>query len=793
MKNDCKPCILVIVPHQDDELNLIGPIIPNLRQIGFEVDVVFTTNGDWQSNSLKRFNESQKVKKLLGINKTIYLGYPDTGSDLDQYDIYSNSKSTYTESRIVYTKGPSNVQEYCYIKHNKHNLVTRENILSDLYEIIMDTKPFAVFCVDYDSHPDHKLTSLLVDQAMVKIKDKINPLPLYLKGFSYLGNWLGDNDYFDFIPKPTKNTLNGHEVLPIPYKWNDRTTIPVNPRFYRTFYWHSKLYKAYRCYKSQKADQYFFRCLNTDKIFWFRDLSNICINSEINATSGDVSFLNDGKLIDSCNLRYGLSHELPMSWHPIDNDPKKTSTIKLNHYVLELFGYIYFTEQLFEKTIILLHYKSKTEIINATSYVTSFNIKSDTPFDEIELSFEKSSNKKLYVNEIELFDEHKQKERLNQFLSLFEKYVPKKRRHISTFIACSIRKISTNFKHLQELISRIISNRKNKTNVVKEFSQHFSMFKKGVYLINCKNNFIYNISEYKTYLFESRNTYRGQEERKRKNNFFKKFFLFFYNYRLCVLWKQKQNGNCTLGILTSKLDTIKLFDYKNNKVFSFYKDKNKLLTLSKNKNLLSQIGFLTIDSTIKNSILCEKYIHKQNYDYEFGLISFLSWHNKSIKHDKISTLSKDNINIKATKDFLIDYNLFGLIDLLHNFVKENNYKICFAHGDFHPMNYVFDGEKFFVLDYENVSKHIFFFDPLFYISQCLLFYNNTNLIKSFFNGKYDFYFDKYFSKYGSKFNKEYKSLYIALTIIDWYNYKSSSTLFYVISKLLSYSKQPHIK
>ena len=39
--------LMVIIPHEDDEINLAGTVIYHARKLGIRVICVFTTNGDW--------------------------------------------------------------------------------------------------------------------------------------------------------------------------------------------------------------------------------------------------------------------------------------------------------------------------------------------------------------------------------------------------------------------------------------------------------------------------------------------------------------------------------------------------------------------------------------------------------------------------------------------------------------------------------------------------------------------------------------------------------------------------
>lgn len=71
--------IMVIVPHQDDEINLAGAIIKRLIDNGNNVKVVFATNGDFKGLGTKRIKEAVEAVRILGVNSenVIFLGYGD--------------------------------------------------------------------------------------------------------------------------------------------------------------------------------------------------------------------------------------------------------------------------------------------------------------------------------------------------------------------------------------------------------------------------------------------------------------------------------------------------------------------------------------------------------------------------------------------------------------------------------------------------------------------------------------------------------------------------------------------
>lgn len=73
--------LMVIVPHEDDEINLAGAVIRGAAESGMDVTCVFLTNGDWFYLPEVRLNEAIQALRALGVqeNHIVFLGYRDGG------------------------------------------------------------------------------------------------------------------------------------------------------------------------------------------------------------------------------------------------------------------------------------------------------------------------------------------------------------------------------------------------------------------------------------------------------------------------------------------------------------------------------------------------------------------------------------------------------------------------------------------------------------------------------------------------------------------------------------------
>ena len=75
--------VLVLAPHQDDEILGAGGLIQICKERGDSVRVVFATNGDHRGSDIafRRYHESREALSRIGVpeSEIYYLGYGDTG------------------------------------------------------------------------------------------------------------------------------------------------------------------------------------------------------------------------------------------------------------------------------------------------------------------------------------------------------------------------------------------------------------------------------------------------------------------------------------------------------------------------------------------------------------------------------------------------------------------------------------------------------------------------------------------------------------------------------------------
>lgn len=334
--------VLLIVPHQDDDINLMGGMIEEYIRYKSDVRICFYTNGDFEVSAETRLNESLNVADFYGIprDNIIFLGYGDRWNDGDGH-IYTSP-----EGKVI-SSASGKTRTYALAEHSAYNdgaEYKRENIVADMKNIIEEFKPTDIFCIDYDCHTDHIACSLFFEEALLEILKSGDYHPNVYKGFAYETAFFSEKDFFKLNPLSTVNERRTDYMQKhVSFNWRDRVRFPVSAEAATRFIENSSVYKALALYKSQDATDYAESIINGDKVFWHRRTDSILYNAKISASSGNAEVLNDFKLFDTDRLR-----GFPMSvikglyvpnsadysdrgiWIPTDDDGKKEIAIELD-------------------------------------------------------------------------------------------------------------------------------------------------------------------------------------------------------------------------------------------------------------------------------------------------------------------------------------------------------------------------------------------------------------------------------------------------------------------------------
>ena len=280
--------LVIFVPHQDDETNLAGNILSYLVK-QYDVYIVYSSLDENPDKARIRKQEAINACAVYGIEKdnVIFLGLPDTPN------------------------------------RNGHHFFTDgdKSIILKFEEILRSLKPEVIIGTDFDFHSDHRMVSLALDEAVFNIMNEIKTYtPLYLKGFCYETAYYGVDDYSATDLKNTK--IDKIPLSNVSYKWEDR--ISLNSQEENGFVFLKTPFKALKCHKSQYAALHARMVINADNVFWEKRTDNLLIrDATLTATSGDISKINDLKVIDTNDIITEDPLQIDYSkglWRPDDSD-----------------------------------------------------------------------------------------------------------------------------------------------------------------------------------------------------------------------------------------------------------------------------------------------------------------------------------------------------------------------------------------------------------------------------------------------------------------------------------------
>ncbi len=347
---------LILVPHQDDEINVAGSLLPSLIQAECQVYCAYVTNGDASVPATVRMREALGALSSVGVpsKQVFFLGYSDTRPDGSQNHLFYHDHDPVTSSSgHSQTYGTKYAADYCWQRHGLHHAYTRSCLLDDLLDLLNFLHPDLILTNDYDSHWDHRAVSLLTEQALGLILrqsslGKTPYQPLVLKAFAYATAFDAAPDFrrlnLQSAHKPALPSLNDpHYDTDDPFfRWQQRLRLPV-PESCRTPNLRSNLlYLALRRHISQKAGNHASSVVNADTIFWERPTNNLAFAAHAEVSSGNGCFLND--FIRSSSSQINLRQALWDTdvWQPAFADHKKTATLRWPHpqTVRQLYFYL---------------------------------------------------------------------------------------------------------------------------------------------------------------------------------------------------------------------------------------------------------------------------------------------------------------------------------------------------------------------------------------------------------------------------------------------------------------------
>lgn len=322
--------VMVIVPHQDDEANILSGVLEAFSRYGSDVKVVFVTNGDYDGIPQTRLREAIAYCDHVGIpeENVIFLGYGD------RWDLYGGVNLYNAPSGEVIASHYGAYETYALDDHPAYrqgNSYTVDNLLSDMQAVILEYRPEVIFCIDYEDHIEHQSVSLNFEKGMGAIL-KQNPgyRPVVLKAYAYGTAWYAQEDFYG-INIPSTRDLFREPYLQSPaiYRWEDGIRLPVEASTLSRSLVASQAFQSLEQYTSQNAQYRAQAIVNGDRIFWQRRTDSLCLEAEVEVSSGEAGLLNNFMLLDNFDLRESALPEDGV-WIPEESDGEKWAKVVLN-------------------------------------------------------------------------------------------------------------------------------------------------------------------------------------------------------------------------------------------------------------------------------------------------------------------------------------------------------------------------------------------------------------------------------------------------------------------------------
>lgn len=319
--------VMVIVPHQDDEINVLGGALEEFVYYGSEVYLVCVTNGDFTLPAQTRFQEMLDVAAYIGIpsENLFFLGYGDTW-DAGGPHIYNGEANQVVVSVSGRTATYGTPAHEAFREERDY---TVNNYLEDMEDVILQIRPDLIFCSDYDDHIDHKAVTLAFEKVMGKLlKENPQYRPRVFKGYAYNTAWYAQPDFWEMNINSTENIYTEpYHQTPETYRWETRLRLPVGSYTLSRSLVTSGTYHTLMLHESQNARYHAASVINGDKVVWYRDTNSLCLDAEITAASGRTDFLNDFMILENTNLVDNNHSPYDGVWIPTDDEKKVQMTL----------------------------------------------------------------------------------------------------------------------------------------------------------------------------------------------------------------------------------------------------------------------------------------------------------------------------------------------------------------------------------------------------------------------------------------------------------------------------------
>ena len=426
---------MVIVPHQDDELNCAGNLLLWLKKQDIKTYIVYSTNGDWRFPADQRYEEASAVCAKLGIEKDhiIFLGYGDSlNSDRHDHLFYQTETPAVSPAGHTHTYGGIQFSDFAFQVKGEHSPYTFPALCSDVKLLLETYLPDLVVCVDLDEHADHRALALAFDHAMGMIlKERDDYHPQVLKRFAYCLAYSAKEDFYegDNLPETkrpvtVKTDKYAFDIIDtLDYGWEKRIRIPAVPEALDRVLRKNEIAGLLFEHKSQNIVLKAERIINSDEIYWERRTDSISYQARVTASGGDASYVNDFMVIGLSDIDSPVPAAGHYLWKPDDNDPEKNLVFEWDKEQeiskIRLYGNVENTGRILEASVILDNgFSVRTGPFPENGKPLDLVIPLQQGVRKAEVRIERTEGKSWGIGECEFYASHTGKSVIRSFAKL---------------------------------------------------------------------------------------------------------------------------------------------------------------------------------------------------------------------------------------------------------------------------------------------------------------------------------------------------------------------------------------
>lgn len=318
--------LMVIVPHEDDEINLAGASIYGAVEAGMRVICVFMTNGDWFYPGGVRMKEAVRSLRCLGVpeENIVFLGYPDGGVQGERNVYVCGQSEPVRAGRHRETYGMASHPEFAWQAYGRHQPYLWNSLLQDMETVLLKYRADILMAADLDWHPDHRLCSMAFETALGRILNRPGNTyrPKVLKGFAYRTAYESADDFNALNLRSTVccygsgETARGQGTDNPSLPWENRIRLPVPASCRSRLLRKNPLYRAMCCHASQRMFGRAEKIINGDQVFWLRRTDSLSFVGRWTSSSGDTAGLHDFQVLRPQDITAVSSEMTGRCWRP---------------------------------------------------------------------------------------------------------------------------------------------------------------------------------------------------------------------------------------------------------------------------------------------------------------------------------------------------------------------------------------------------------------------------------------------------------------------------------------------